>query len=207
MSGVIVDYASLQTSVGDWLARADLTTFIPAFIQNFEERFYRDPLNWGGFMEKALSGTVASGVVATPSDYLGLKLAYVSGQNLPPLERISRQQMLSRYPRSSSVGIYPKYISRDVTNFIFGPIPSDGTVILGTYYAKPTLLRNSGGTWLITNAPDMLLYGALLEAEPFMKNDARLALWQAMYSNALDTYRALNRDEADSGSAPFAVAV
>jgi len=207
MSGVITDYASLQTSVGDWLARGDLTTYIPAFIQNFEERFYRDPQNWGGFMEKALSGTVASSVIATPSDYLGLKIAYVSGQVLPPLKRISREQLLARYPRAGEVGVYPQYIARDVSNFIFGPIPNDGTVITGTYYAKPALLRNAGGTWLITNAPDMLLYGALLEAEPFLKNDARLALWQAMYQNALDTYRAMNRDEADSGSAPFAVAM
>ena len=208
MSGVITDYTTLQTSVGDWLARSDLTSFIPSFIQNWEENFYRDPANWGGFMEKALSLTIASSVAATPSDYLGLKVAYVSGQNLPPLKRISREQMLARYPRGGGVlGLYPQYISRDVSNFIFGPLPADGTVIAGTYYAKQTLLRNSGGTWLLANAPDLLLFGALLQAEPFLKNDARLALWQGMYNMAVDTYRRMNDDESHSGSAPFAVAL
>jgi hypothetical protein len=208
VSGVISDYTTLQTSIGDWLARADLTSFIPSFIQNFEEDFYREPLNWGTWMEKALLGTVTNSVVALPSDYLGLAIAYVSGQNLPPLERTNRQQLLNRYARSGGVtGAYPKYIARDASNFIFGPIPSDGTVIAGTYYAKPALLRSSGGTWLLTNAPDLLLYGSLLHAEPFLKNDERLPLWQAMYSAGVETYRRMNRAENDSGSAPFAVAV
>jgi len=38
--------------------------------------------------------------------------------------------------------------------------------------------------WLTKYAPDALLYAVLLEATPFLKNDERIATWQAMYDRA-----------------------
>jgi hypothetical protein len=46
------------------------------------------------------------------------------------------------------------------------------------------------------------LYGALLEAEPFMKNDPRITVWQSFYARAEQDYRDLHMEEDDSGS-PF----
>lgn len=39
---MISDYASLQTAIADWLARADLTDQIPTFITLAEARLNRD---------------------------------------------------------------------------------------------------------------------------------------------------------------------
>lgn len=212
MSGVIAGYTSLQTSVGDWLARSDLTDFIPSFIQNCEERFYRDPLNVGAWMESALNITndATTGLAAVPTDYLRLKNAYVSGQTQPPLTRVNLEQLYARYPRGGTSSV-PQYISRDGTNFVFGPVPASAYTIVGTYYAKPVLLRNfasdAAAHWLIVNAPDLLLYGALLEAEPFLKNDQRVVLWKSAFDLAVDTYRRLQQEEDQSGSALFAVAM
>ena len=50
------------------------------------------------------------------------------------------------------------------------------------------------------NAPDLALYGALIEAEPFLKNDKRLAVWQGFYDTALRNYRDLHKEEDVSGS-------
>lgn len=209
---VIAGYSSLQTALADYLARSDLTTWLPNFTQNWEERFMRESDNWGSWMEKALSQAISGGVAAVPSDYLGLKMAYISGRNGPPLKRISLEQLYQRYPRAGSTG-FAAYIARNVTNFEFGPISGDGTLI-GTYYAKPTVLRSyaTGGAdavahFLIVNAPDLCLYGSLLEAEPFIKNDARLQVWGNLYSVALDAYRGRMRAEDYSGSAPHTVAV
>jgi hypothetical protein len=204
---VITSYASLQTAVGDWMARSDLSSYIPNFIQNWEEDFYRDPLNWGSWMESALSVSITSGAAAVPSDYLGMKVAYISGQASPPLKRISLDQLYQRYPRAVSGG-QAVYIARNGSNFVFGPTPSDSTLV-GTYYAKPTLLRDDsdGINFMITNAPDLCLYGSLIAAEPFVKNDKRLPLWQAMYAQALQTYRARFKEEDYSGAPPHIVAV
>jgi hypothetical protein len=205
---VITNYTTLQTAVGDYLARSDLTSFIPNFVQNWEERFYREPENWGSWMETALAVTVASSVAAVPATYLGLKVAYVSGLQAPPLKRISLEQLYERFPRAASTGT-PRYVARNGTNLEFGPIPADGTIIAGTYWSKLTNLRTDadGSNFLTTDCPDLCLYGSLLEAEPFIKNDKRMAVWGQLYSAALEAYRGRMKAEDYSGSAPHTVAV
>jgi hypothetical protein len=204
---VITSYNTLQTAIGDWLARSDLTSFLPNFTQNWEEDFYREPKNWGSWMETALSVSISSNVAAVPADYLGLKIAYISGQTSPPLKRINLDQLYQRYPRSLGTG-QAVYIARNGANFEFGPEPASGT-LAGTYYAKPTVLRtdSDGINFLITNAPDLCLYGSLIAAEPFIKNDARLGLWQAMYDRAIESYRNRFKEEDYSGAPPHTVVV
>ena len=53
------------------------------------------------------------------------------------------------------------------------------------YYELPPLLDESIQTnWLTEYAPQLLLYGTLLEATPFLKNDERIATWQQYYDRA-----------------------
>jgi hypothetical protein len=198
---VITNYETLLTAIGDYLARDDLSAFAPNFAQNWEERFYRQPQNWGPWMELALSLTLSSGVAEVPEGFLGLKLAYVDSSPSWPLQRVSSQMLYRKYPRGMSTG-QPVMIARDQGNFVFGPVPDSDYTISGTYYAKPTLLRDltTGVNWMITNAPDLVLYGSLLEAEPFLKNDGRIAVWRDFYTDALADYRDLVRDEDTMGS-------
>jgi hypothetical protein len=42
------------------------------------------------------------------------------------------------------------------------------------------------------NAPQAMLYGTLLQAMPFLKNDSRVQLWQAMYDRAIQTLKLEN---------------
>ena len=200
---VISSYATLQTAVTDYLARSDLSGFTPNFIQNWEERFYRDPLNWASWMESTLSVTIAANAAAVPSDYLGLKVCYI-GTVTAPLKRVTLSQLYARYPRGGGSSGTASFIARAGTNFVFGPEGVSGT-LAGTYYAKPEVLRTSLTNTLITSAPDLCLYGALLEAEPFLKNDARIGIWQGFYQQALDAYRGQYKEE--DYLAPFMVAV
>lgn len=204
---IISSYTTLQTAVADYLARSDLSAFIPNFVQVFEEDFYREPQNWTSWMETALSASISNGVAAVPTDYLGLKIAYISGQTSAPLKRISLDQLYQRFPRSLGNG-QAVYISRNGANFEFGPEASDGT-LAGTYYAKPDLLRDDadGINFLITDCPDLCLYGSLLAATPFLQNDKRIPVWQDMYNRAVVSYRNRFKEEDYSGSPPHTVAV
>lgn len=199
---IITSYTTLQTAVGDYLARSDLTTFIPNFVQNWEERFYRDSDNWASWMVAAASITVSSNVAAVPAAFLGWvnDSAYISGQS-GSLKYIGLQQLYGRYPRNGGTG-QPAYFARNGSNFEFGPIAADGLVLSGPYYAKPTVIRSytTGGADaathpLVVNAPDLLLYGSLLEAESFLKNDNRIMIWKGYYDEALRAYQSRYRQE------------
>ena len=194
--------------MGTWLARSDLTADIPGFIQNWEERFYRQPRNWGRWMEASFAGTIASSVLAVPTGYLGLKYAYIDSSPAARLDRASLNQLYGSYPRSSCTG-RPRLIARDLETFVFGPAPDSDYDIAGVYYAKPTLIRSfaadAAAHWIIVNAPDIALYGALLEASPFLRNDARIVTWQSFHDRAVQDYRDMNRDEDVSGSPVFEV--
>jgi hypothetical protein len=198
---VITSYSTLLTEVASWLARSNLTSAIPGFVQNFEERFYRQPKNFGKWMESSLSVAVST-TAAVPNDFLALKIAYLDGQTQKPLVASSLEQLLIAYPRSGTSG-QPRWIARDGANFVFGPVPSSGYTLNGTYYAKPTVLRSfasdAAAHWLVVNAPDLLLYGALMEAQPYVMNDKRFPLWDAKYKEAVQEYRDLMRAQNISG--------
>jgi hypothetical protein len=200
---VVTSYSTLQTAVADYLARADLTTFIPNFIQNWESDFYREPKNFGRWMEVSADPVIASSVVTVPTDYLGLKYAYVSGSPSSRLDRVSLNQLYGRYPRGMATDL-PVWISREGSNFVFGPPPDSTYTIHMVYWGKPTLIRNAAtdasAHFLITDCPDLCLFGSLLQAEPFIKDDDRIPLWQTMLAGALQSYRRLMKDEDTSGS-------
>jgi hypothetical protein len=198
---LVTSYSSLVSSVQNYLARGDLATDAPGFVQNWESAFYRQPKNHGPWMEAQLSGVIASNVLAVPADFLNLKVAYIATAPACRLEYVSLEQLYGRFPRSSGSGT-PQWMSRDRTNFVFGPEADSGYTVNGTYIARPTSLRTAANdaqaTWIILYAPDLALYGSLLQAEPFLKNDNRIAVWQSFYAQALKDYRDLMEAEKHS---------
>lgn len=200
---VISSYTTLLTAISDELARSDLTSFLPNFVQMWEEDFLREPKNFGRWMEANLSSAISSSVVAVPAAYLAMKYAYVNGSPSSRLDRVSLNQLYGRYPRGSDTGL-PVWYARDNTNFVFGPAPDSTYTIKGTYWAKPTLLRSfaadAAAHYLIVNAPDLCLYGSLMHSAPFLRNDSRLEMWGIVYAKCLESYRRLQMDEDVSGS-------
>lgn len=190
----ISSYSTLITEVQSYLARGDLASAAPGFVQLWEERFFRQPRNFGAWMDASLNATVASSVIAVPSGFLSFRNVYVNSSPATHLEQVSPEQLYGRYPRGDSTGT-PVWIARVGTNFEFGPEPDSAYNIKGVYRAKPTSLRSyasdAAAHWIIVNAPDLALYGALAEAEAYVKNDARVALWKSLYSEALKDYRDL----------------
>lgn len=202
-------YTTLLANVADWLSRSDLTNQIPNFVQNFEERFYRDPKNWGPWMETAYSTAMAAGVSAVPTGFLAWKNVYIAMSPTRKLVPVSLAQLYDDYPRSGSSGI-PRLIARNGANFEYGPFPSSNYTVGGTYYAKQTLLRSfaadAAAHYLVVNAPDLLLYGALVEAAPLIKDMEQIMVWQGFLDNARMAYQKLQRATSLSGGPMQAIA-
>jgi hypothetical protein len=165
---------------------------VPNFIENAEYKLNRT-LNLRN-EETALSVSISSGVAAVPADFKALKFAYYDETPVRLLDWVPIEQLYRDWPDRSDTGS-PSVISRETTNFVFGKVASDGT-LKGVYYAKQDNLATTDPSWYVTNAPEVLLYGALLEAEPFLMRDARIPIWRAMFNESVDTIKTEERNSS-----------
>jgi hypothetical protein len=167
---------------------------VPNFIQNAENKLYRT-LNLRN-EETALSVSISSGVAAVPTDFKALKFAYFDATPVSLLRWVGVEELYNDYPDRSDSGT-PLVISREAGNFVFGPVSSAGT-LKGVYYAKQDPLRTTDPSWYVTNAPEVLLYGALLEAAPFIREDERLQTWGQLYQSGVETLEMEQRNAETS---------
>jgi hypothetical protein len=194
----ISSHTELVTAVQNWLHRTDLSAVASDFVSLGEQKINR--LLRVRAMEEDLSVAISGGVAAVPDDYVQLKYAYIDGTPTQTLDRKPAQFVLSTYPTRSSSG-KPRFIARQGDNFIFGPYPDSGYTVVGVYYKRLDPLSGTNLTnWFTANASDLLLYASLLEAAPYMKNDVRIPVWQAKYSEALGQVQGEDDREGLSGS-------
>jgi len=198
----ITNFTTISAAIADYLDRSDLTSQVTDFITLAENRIYRDLRVKA--METALSATTSSGVIAVPSGYIEMKYAYLNTAPTTPLQRKDLSYIYENYP-TRSADAKPTFYAREASNFIFGPFPNSDYAVKGVYYKKLTALSGSNLTNFITDdIPGALLFGALVEAEPFIQNDERLPVWETKYNQIISQAQAQDDDEALSGS-PLAV--
>jgi hypothetical protein len=188
------NYSALKTTIASYLGRTDLTTQIPDFITLAETRLARE-LRTRQMLKSATSPmTSGDAKVALPTDFLEVRDLYIQGNPRMPVTYLS-PSAFTRDARADESGL-PVYYTVLASEFLFAPIP-DGTRTLEIlYYAKPAVLSDSNASNVfLANYPDALLYGALVEAEPYLINDARVQLWISLYDRAINSI-----SEADEGS-------
>lgn len=194
----ITTYSDLQTTVANYLARSDLTAAIPDFIRLAETRLRRE-LRIRQMMNAATTTTTGGdATVALPSDFLEVRDLVVQTNPIRPVNYLS-PSVFSRNARVTESGL-PQDYTILATEFKFAPVPDTNYTIEILYYAAPEFLSstNSSNAFL-ANCPDLLLYGSLAEAEPYLMNDSRLQIWSAMYDRGLATLNASDEAAQYSG--------
>ena len=97
------------------------------------------------------------------------------------------------WPDESETATPEFYADYDYQNWLITPTPNAASNLEILYYEQPALLGDDfQSNWLTEYAPDVLLYAALLEATPFLKNDERVPMWREMYDRAA---QALNGED------------
>lgn len=196
----ISNYSELQTAVGSWLHRTNLTSTIPDLIMIGEKRINREVRNQA--METAFNTAISTGVCAVPSGFVEWKTAYIDGSPIRPLQVKSLDWIYNEYPVRAAQG-RPFFIARNGSNFEFGPYPDSGYTVKGTYYAR---LAPVSTTWhaFATLYPDLYLFASLAEAKPFILDDPRIPIWEAKYAEIRD---ALNHEQlvGDYSGSPLCV--
>jgi|TARA_B100001094_G_C17965611_1_gene687703 hypothetical protein len=197
----ISTYAELKTTIASWLDREDLTDVIPDFIALTESRHRRD------FKIRRMETRVTANTIAD-TEYYSLPDNYVSMRNIQlntdpktSLEYLT-PEIMDRVKGGSSTG-KPKAYSIIGNNFELRPIPDGVYEIEMLYYKYFTPLSDSNTTNdMLTYHPDIYLYGALVEAEPYLQNDKRLQTWASLYDRAKKDLIDTNERDRHSGTAP-----
>lgn len=177
-------FAGLKATIADYLNRDDLTAIIPSFITIAEAKFNRK-LRTRQMIKRA-NGQIDSAFFAYPSDWLQAKEFQLNTNPIVRLQFVTEaygdELKANRYV---SIG-QPAYYTITGTQLEFIPAPDSTYSAELTYYAKiPALSDSNTSNWLLAYAPDLYLYGALLEAAPYLKDDERLAVWSQMYISSL----------------------
>ena len=195
----ITSYSELQTAVGSWLNRSDLSTNIPDFITLAEASFNR-VLRTRNQITRANSSVNAQ-YVALPTDLLELFNIQVNTDPIKRLEQVSLDKADDLRSSLSSSGT-PSYFAITLSNIELIPTPDDTKTIEIIYYAKITALTSTNTTnWLLDNYPDIYLYGTLVQAEPFLMNDERLGTWGTLLSKAQEELRVSDeRSQTEGGT-------
>ena len=101
-----------------------------------------------------------------------------------------------------SQGGTPKFYTIVADEISLGPVPGSVITMEMLFYKRFTDLSDAAPTnWLLTNAPDIYLYGSMLEAEPFIMNDERVSLWSSALSEAVSQIQEQDNKDRHSGSA------
>ena len=196
----ISNYTELQTAVANWLDRDDLTARIPEFIALAEARFNRVLRLRSMETKQTASTAAAQRNYALPTNYIQMRNFQLNTSPLTTLSYVT-PEIYDRLWGGSSGGT-PKFYTILADEISLGPIPGSVITMEMLFYKKFENLSGSVATnWLITNAPDIYLYGTMLEAEPFIMNDERVQLWAAALERGVSDLQEQDNKDRHSGSA------
>jgi len=169
-------YTTLKSAIQDYTQNTE-TTFVnnlAVIITQAEQRIIKS-VELPNF-RKNVTGFLSTGnqYLSTPSDYLyPYSLAIIIGNNYTYLLNTDVSFIREAYPLVTATGNPKHYAQFDDNTFIVGPTPNANlTAELHYFYIPQSISASSDGTsWLGTNAPELLLYGSLIEAYTFMKGE------------------------------------
>lgn len=194
------NYTELKASVADWLNRTDLTSVIPDFIALAEAQIERT-LRTRQMMVRA-TASIDTEYSAVPADFLETKSIKL---NTNPVTSLTFETVDALDSLKSTTYISagkPQLFSIVGGQIRVLPVPDSTYTAELIYYAKLSKLSSTNATnWLLTQAPDVYLYGSLMQAAPYLKDDARIPVWASIYTRGLEELQIADDRGATSGGA------
>ena len=180
----ITNYGTLKTAIADTLNRDDLTSVIPQFVSLAHAQFNRKIRSHRQITRGSL--TIDTQFEALPADWLETIRITMDANPIRVLTQISMDDLTRYRTATDNSTDAPVYFAHNGTDIELFPTPSTSYTGQITYYAKITALSADGDTnWLLTNHPDVYLYGALTHSAPYLKDDARIAVWAGLLAQAM----------------------
>jgi hypothetical protein len=190
----VMTYDSLVSDIQQYLERTDTATIekIPLFIMLCEQTLAADLKFLGNLNVAASVMTSGNPVLDKPVRWhktVSMNITTAAGNRQPVYLR--KYEYLRNYsPDASATGTPLYYCDYDYTHWLVAPTPATALTFEVLYYERVQPLDSANqSNWFTNYAPQAMIYGTLLQAMPFLKNDERSAMWQQHYTQIVTTLR------------------
>jgi hypothetical protein len=190
----VMTYDSLVENIQSYLERSDTQTLdkIPLFIMLAEQIIASQIKFLGNMTVNTSTMVIGQPIIDKPARWhktVSMNVT-VAGVRQPVLLR--KYEYLREYNPNATVTGVPAYFGDyDYTHWLVAPTPAAAYEFEVLYYERIQPLDSSNQTnWFTIYAPQALLYGSLLQAMPFLKNDERMPMWQQNYDQIIQTLKA-----------------
>lgn len=189
----VMTYDSLTSMVLQYLERQDtaVVNAIPTFISLAEFEIAQEIKTLGQLQVAESTMQAGESIIPKPARWrktVSMSIT-VAGKKQPVYLR--KYEYLKNYwPDTSQTSIPEYYADTDWEHWFIAPTPDLGYDFEVLYYERIAPLSSTNQTnWLTQNAPNAMLFGTLLQAMQFLKNDQRV-IFQQKYTESLQSLKA-----------------
>ena len=193
-TAAVMTYDSLVADISSYLERTDQATLekIPTFIM-LAEQVIAAEIKFLGNLTPMQSTLVANqAVIDKPARWhKTVSMNVTVGGVRQPVFLRKYEYLREYWPNPTQTDAPKYYADYDYTHWLIAPTPDDDYAFEVLYYERIQPLDSSNQVnWFTIYAPQALLYGSLLQAMPFLKNDERIPMWQAQYDKIMQVLKA-----------------
>jgi hypothetical protein len=192
-AAAVMTYTSLVADIQSYLERTDTATIekIPTFIMLAEQALAADIKFLGNLRVNESTMVLGEPVIAKPARWRKtVSMNVTVGGTKSPITIRKYEYLREYWPTAADTDTPKYYADYDYEHWLVAPTPDDDYTFEVLYYERVQPLDSSNQTnWFTEYAPQALLYGCLLQAMPFLKNDSRVGLWQQMYAQYVATLK------------------
>jgi hypothetical protein len=189
----VLTYDSLTDSVLQYLERDDdaVINAIPTFITLCEFEIAQQIKTLGQQQVVDSVMTINNAILPKPARWRKTVSFNVTGSSgTPSPVYLRKYEYLLNYNTGGTTGQPLYYADYDYDHWLVSPTPDDDYPFQVLFYERLQPLSSTNQTnWLTQNAPNAMLYGTLLQAMPFLKNDQR-TIFQQKYQEAMTVLKA-----------------
>jgi len=191
---VEMTYASLVTDISSYLERTDTATLekIPTFIMLAEQVISTEIQFLGNLTVVTSTMNIGEPIIVKPARWRKtVSVNLIDNSQRQPVFLRKYEYLRNYWPNATQTETPIYYCDYDYTHWLVAPTPDLAYNYEVLYYERVQPLDITNQTnWFTQYAPQAMLYGSLLQAMPFLKNDERIPMWQAQYDRVIATLKA-----------------
>lgn len=181
-------YDSLIKDIEEYAERHDKPFIdqIPRFIMLCENRIASEVRGLG--LLKVVNSTMNSNVIPKPTRWRETaSINFTASGKRKDIKLRTYEYCRKFAPDESKTGEPRFYADYGYEHWLIVPTPGTTYPFELSFYERPEPLSPMNQTnWTTQHAPQLLLYGSLLEAQSFLKQDARMDTFKGLYGNAAE---------------------